>query len=209
MSLLAAPGEFFAAPAKRSRAGLLREEDAGQRGDMFSAVFAGVCQGLLKELPGLGASAGIRVVWRQRDEFRGRLQENVSQPEAAVRELEPQGASVPAEIPELGRGLKVRTALKDSNVHTLKAQHRNEVQCLIVGQQGKGEIGGGQSRFHILWGLFLRFERVGGLERADDVVLGNAHRVSEGLAPKGLEPGRAGGLLLTPFLDEGARLNRS
>src|ERR1035441_4299657 len=134
MSLLAAPGEFFAAPAKRSRAGLLREEDAGQRGDMFSAAFAGVFQGLLKELPGLGASAGIRVVWRQRDEFRGRLQENVGQLEAAIRELEPQGASVLAEIPELGQRLKMRTALKESNVHTLKAQHRNEVQSPIVGQ---------------------------------------------------------------------------
>src|ERR1039458_9323797 len=113
-------------------------------------------QGLLKELPGLGASAGLRVVWRQRDEFRGRLQENVSRPEAAIRELEPQGASVLAEMPELGRGLKVRTALKESNVHTLKAQHRNEVQCLIVRKQRKGEIGGGQSGLHILWGLLLR-----------------------------------------------------
>src|ERR1035441_761922 len=102
-SLLAAPSEFFAASAKRSRAGLLREEDAGQRGDMFSAAFAGVFQGLLKELPGLGASAGFRVVWRQRDKFRGRLQEDVSQPEAAIRELALQFASVPVEMPELDR----------------------------------------------------------------------------------------------------------
>ena len=68
--------------------------------------------------------------------------------EAVVIQLPLQSARRAADTGEFTGGLQVRAVFEQADVDPFDSQQRNELQHLIVGEDGEGEIGAGERYLH-------------------------------------------------------------
>src|SRR5882724_4436038 len=153
--LFDAPRQFVATALPGVGRFLVVEINTWQRGDMPCASGRGIVQRF--EKPVLRATSPCRfgMIDRVRNETGVRLEKHVGAAEAAVGELAGELSAGSGWCAENLRGPQVRAAFKETDVHALEAQQRDQVQRAVVRQQRKGEVGAGEFELH---GLLLRLE---------------------------------------------------